>query len=60
MTDLFKINNNNFKWFINRYNEWSIHMEKINKIVNLAYQLTTIIIQILSFLLLNIYILNLS
>jgi len=34
-------------------------MKKKNKIVNLGYQLATIITQLLSFLLLNIYILYL-
>jgi len=41
---------------MNSYNEWSNNMNNKNKIVNIGYQLVTIIIELILLLLLNIYI----
>jgi len=39
---------------MNKYSEWSNNMNNKNKIVNLGYHLTIIIIELMLFLLLNI------
>jgi hypothetical protein len=45
-----------FQYLINRYNAGSNNMNNKNKIVNLGYKLATIILQLSSLLLLNIYV----